>query len=131
MQEITDLTPLDGLVEVGEFLDVRANVNSLQGLHNLATVGKTFSIGSVPMLTDLGGLTSLQSVGSLVLDSLDSLTSLAGMPNLSSVGNLTLSKLFFLPNLNGLPAVVDVENLVIRDSALSSLDGPPVMNNLS
>ena len=130
MEEITDLTPLSGLVEVGEFLNVHANVTSLNGLYNLTTVGETFTISGITSLTDLSGLTSLESVRGLSLSNLDSLTSLAGMPNLSSVGSLTLSILFFLPNLSGLPAEVDIASLGIRDSDLTSLDGAPMMSNL-
>jgi hypothetical protein len=130
MEPITDLSPLEDLVEVGEFLWVQGSMTNLNGLHNLVSVGDIFTITGSTLLTDLTGLTSLQSAGSLELRGLTSLTSLSGMPNLSTVGSFTLSDLAFLPNLTGLPAAVDIESLGIRNSELSSLDGAPVMSNL-
>lgn len=62
-------------------------------------IGISFTSTGADLLTDLTGLTSLETVGSLTLTGLNSLPSLAGIPNLSTVGDLELSNPFFRPDL--------------------------------
>jgi hypothetical protein len=131
MEAITDLTPLEDLVEVAEFLSIQGSMTTLNGLHNLVSVGNSFTITGANQLTDLTGLTSLQSVGNLHLVGLVSLTSLSGLSSLAAVGFLNLENLPFLTDFSGMPAAVDIETLVITNTQqLTSLDGAPAMSNL-
>src|SRR5690606_4121904 len=108
-EDITDLSALEDLHFVGEYFQVWASpVDSLAGLENLKSVGDTLGWGGLertsleglsglqaiggegaiygnPLLEDFTGLTSLENLGGLFIDSNDSLESLAGLPAIDEV----------------------------------------------
>jgi hypothetical protein len=129
--EVTDMTGLDGLVEIGgEFslisnydlenleglgslttigtnfwLYWNNNISSLEGLNNLTTVGGGLNIQENKELDSLTALESLYSAGSLSITDNDDLISLTGLEGLNSVGSVGISdndKLLSLMGLEGL-----------------------------
>jgi hypothetical protein len=77
-------------------------------------------------ITNLNGLASLTSVGTLQIFEADNLTSLNGLQNLSSAGEVDISNNPALSDISALAGLnrIDAENLVVRDcNALTLLEG--------
>ncbi len=85
---ITDLVPLAGLSDIPGEVRVTRNwaLGSLEGLHNLATVGEALVVDDCPQLQDLNGLRGLQRVGVRIFFGDLPITSLKGLEALTEVG---------------------------------------------
>ncbi|SEJ22581.1 Por secretion system C-terminal sorting domain-containing protein [Dyadobacter sp. SG02] len=103
---LSSLAGLNGLVSIGEKLDINSNASltALTGLAALNVVGG-INIASNAALTDLSALAGVTSLsGGLTIDTSDALASLNGLHNITSVGDyvliLNLSALASLSELN-------------------------------
>ncbi len=85
---VNDLFPLAGLTDIPG--DVRVErlwaLTSLEGLHNLATVGAALVVDECPQLQDLNGLRGLKRAGVRVWFGDLPITSLSGLEALTEVG---------------------------------------------
>src|SRR5690606_3301741 len=90
------------------------SLTNLDGLSNLQTIGGVLGIVSNPLLTNLNGLSNLQSVGDFLLEGNSSLINLDGVTNLQSVGNyLWIESNPSLTNLDGLISLQNIGNILI------------------
>jgi len=109
--DVTDLTPLRGLTHVGGRLNLQVNhvLTSLSGLEDLESVGGNVYI-NLTQLQNLDGLRSLQTVGDdFVLDGNASLENVDGLAALTSVGrDLYIFENPQLTDLDGLTALTTV-----------------------
>jgi len=127
-QDIEDLTPLNILTSVSGLLLIMESdaLTNLDGLESLTSVG-SLSIGNNDALTNLDGLENLTSVGAGVnIVANDALTDLGGLGSLTSVGaSLTISQNSALTNIDGLGSLTSVGgNLWIQSNpALTNIDG--------
>lgn len=157
--DITDLTPLSGITTIAGYLYIgnlnpgmNANLQNLVGLSGLTSVGSFLSVTNNPVLTNIDGLSNIQSVnsvfvsGNTVLEDLDGLSGLTGdvgidlliyenplIQNLSGLAGFTASpsgRLWIFSNasftnLDGLSNLSgDISDLFIFDNQnLDNLDG--------
>lgn len=130
--DVPDLQPLAGLKEIpGDVaLGSLSELASLEGLHNLESVGGALSIAVCKQLkTDLSGLRGLRRVGAdLRLNNVD-VTSLHGLEGLTQVGEaggptaLIELSLARLTSLDGLGvAWHDAHALLVFDTRITDLD---------
>ena len=126
---VESLEGLENLTTIGGGLGISGNkyITNLAGLENLTSIGGSLSIGANAALTSLSGLESLTSVGGdLYIYSNPALTSLSGLENLTSVGrDLSISGNNALTNMSGLESLTSVGGgLYIRgNEALTTLSG--------
>jgi hypothetical protein len=129
----TNINNLDGLsvlTSIGGSLIIRYNdpLTSLNGLANLTIIGGELDIHHNHGLTNLVGLANLISIGGLLEISGDNsaLTSLAGLEGLTSIpGDLTIYANPILTNLAGLHNVKSIEGIldIEFNDSLTSLTG--------
>jgi len=128
------LSSLSGLDQLSEldllWISNNGALSSLLHLEGLTTINHRLIIASNPGLTDLTGLTNLQSVGlgapsdRIELTSLPNLTSLTGLDNLSTInGELRITSCG-LQDLSGLEIITEIDRLQIKSNPnILSLEG--------
>lgn len=104
---VTDLAPLAGLTTIARDLRIEMlpELTSLEGLHNVASVGMALSISDCDKLADLNGLRGLQRAGVRVFFGRLPITSLHGLEALTQVGEPggeSRVGLYSLPDLSSL-----------------------------
>ncbi|MEJ2596458.1 MAG: T9SS type A sorting domain-containing protein [bacterium] len=103
---INNLEGLSVITSVGEYLEIRLNdyLVNLNGLHNITAVGGTFSVVSNDSLVDLSGLEQLSEIGGdCYIGYNKKLKSLAGMDNLTGVeGTVDIRENDSLETLTGI-----------------------------
>jgi hypothetical protein len=124
--DIDNLNGLSVLTSVGGLLKI-AHCNlltSLTGLDNISIVGGLI-ISNINLLTNLSGLNNLDSIqGGLQIDQNESLSSLSALENLTSVGSVSIMNNDALTSLSGLDKLTLIGNLgIINNNALTSLSG--------
>lgn len=117
-----------GCSEILGHLTIDGNdINNLNGLNVLTSIGGTVLIPTNPSLTSLSGLESMTAIGgNLTIFGNASLTSLTGLESLSTIaGSLTIAGNNPLSNLSGLDSLTSIGgNFVISDIySLTSLTG--------
>ena len=131
LENDSDLQLLKGYTTVTGSLIIGPNINSLEGLESLSTIGGGLSIKDNNALSSLSGLDNVTSVdGDLLIDDI-AITSLSGLGKLTSVGgDLKIGDSYYesndsLTSLSGLGNLVSVGgDLEIRyNKALTSLNG--------
>jgi hypothetical protein len=146
--DITNLYGLNVLNAFGGMLWIKnnPNLNSLEGLDNVTSIGGNLFIGGAPsegnpLITDLSGLNNLLSVeGEIRILRNTSLYSLAGLNNLMSVGlrlrigGNVLEDLSGLESLNSIGTdlvIMDCDNLMSFEGIgnVTSLDGYLIVSN--
>ena len=125
---ITDLSLLSFIRQIGGNLVIggpgllaTSNMTSLQGLHNLESIGGLVSIHLNIKLQSLDGLNGLKHVGgSFSVSNNDALQSINSLPVLETVGgSFNVSNNKALLNINGLGGLQEIEgNLMIGSNAL-------------
>jgi len=129
-----NLNGLENITHINGNLNIRtANIAQLSGLHNLQSITGDLAIWSNTTLSSLSYLSSLTTVGSLVLEDSNFINSLTGLENLS--GDIQVISIFNLRVLNhlvGLPASLNrVEEFRIEtNDSLQTLTGLPVIADL-
>lgn len=85
---VTDLAPLAGLTTLERDLRIEMlpELTSLEGLHNVTSIGAALHISDCDKLKDLGGLRGLQRAGVRVFFGRMPITSLHGLEALTQVG---------------------------------------------
>jgi hypothetical protein len=79
----------------------------LTGLDNLTSIGNDLVVQGCDSLVDLGALSSLEWVDSVLVDECPSMAHLGDLPGLASIGgNLSIGEPF-----DGMPALEDVDGL--------------------
>lgn len=108
---VSDLLPFSALTEITGMVSIRdLEVTSLEGLHEVTSVGSILVIEGCEQLVDLTGLRGLKRVGRKIdLYGLTALTDLHGLENLTEVGapggeeaDVWLRYLYKLESLDGL-----------------------------
>lgn len=107
---VTDLAPLAGLTNVARDIRIEMlpELTTLEGLHNVTTVGEALHIDECGQLADLNGLRGLQRAGVRILLASLPIASLHGLEALTQVGEpggesrLGLYSLPKLKSLDGL-----------------------------
>lgn len=129
---IANLNGLSNIATVGR--DVYINephITDFQGLNALTSVGGALTIESCNLMTSMQGLSSLSSVGGILqVKYCNLLTSFQGFSSLSSVGGLILYNNNNLTDLGGLNQITSL-NLGLQieyNGILNSLSG---LNNLT
>lgn len=111
--DINDLSPLNDLIEVTESIDIATFSETLDGLHNLTTIGHTLTLVGNSSLINLDGLGSLKTLNEgLIIASNHALISLSGLQNLTEIEDLLINDCDALETLNGL------QNLSVRNGVL-------------
>src|SRR5690606_12802730 len=104
--DINNLNGLSNVTSIGGYLDISSNPNlqNLDGLSNVTSVGSLARIWNNQNLTNLNGLSSLTTIGSyLAIDANPNLSNLNGLSNLTSIGGkLQISYNNSLTNIDGL-----------------------------
>ncbi len=125
--DITNLGPLASITNISDDLKIIGNENlqSLQDMSNIATVGGSLFIENNPSLTSLSGFTSLTSVEFLYINDNDALTSLAGCDNFTSIQNLQVSGNDGLTSLSGFNNSISIglRFAILGNNSLTSLQG--------
>lgn len=87
---VTDLAPLAGLTDIPGDVRISRNwaLTTLEGLHNLASVGGALVVDECESLQDLNGLRGLQRAGVRVWFGKLPITSLHGLEALTEVGTV-------------------------------------------
>ena len=113
-------TEFEGDVEISW-----SDINSLNGLSQVKSIGGSLTIRSNPMLTNLLGLDNLTSIGEhFIISGNDALPSLAGLNSLQYVvGGILIHSNFSLLNLEGLEGLTSVEGIDLYNNSLTSLSG--------
>ncbi len=101
------------------------DINDLSALSNIVSIGGHLDIVSCPMLTDLDGLQSLESVGSFFRISSIPLQDVDELTGLTSVGGLSIDLNTQLLNLDGLSSLTTVTNTlhIWQNAVLNNLSG--------
>ena len=125
--DINNLNGLNSIVTIGSYLGIgdwpngNPSLQSLMGLENLISVGGGVMIEYNPSITDLSGLVNLTSIGGYLNIRHNSLVSLAGLENLISIGgSLVIAHNDSLNSLEGL------ENLSSIDGNLEIVSNYPL-----
>lgn len=110
-------TEIEGLVFIGDF-EYDTDINNLEGLSALTSIGGDLMIGGTDSLSNLSGLDNLTSVGGSIYLGTTSmigtagnlgLTSLSGLENLHTIGaQLTIKYAPNLTNLSGLQNLTSI-----------------------
>jgi hypothetical protein len=126
---LNNLQGLNGLTSIGGnvLIDYHQHLTSLNGLENLTYIGGDLQISEEYVLTNLSGLDNLSAIGgSLFIGANLALTSLTGLQGLRSVGgNLSISFNDVLISLSALDGLTSVGRYIGIDKnpALTSLTG--------
>lgn len=117
-----------GCTEILGHLTIDGNdINNLNGLNVLTSIGGTVLIPTNPALTSLSGLENLTSIGgNLTINGNTSLASLSGLEGLNTIaGSLTIAANNLLSNLTGTDSLTFIGgNLVISNMySLTDLEG--------
>ncbi len=130
-------TNYSGCTEIEGDVFIEGEINNLNGLNVLTSIGGNLSIGGTN-LEYLSGLEALENIGGHCIIGWGGmmgnfgnpyLASLTGLESLTTiVGGLNIAENDLLTNLNGLNSLISVDYLIItRNDLLSSLSG---MNNI-
>ncbi len=126
---IENLNGLIGITSIGGNLMIESNevLKNLEGLNNLISIGNKLYIEGNFSLINLSGLENLQYIGGdVVVSNNISLTSMSGLEGLSTIeGMLSIEYNDMLSNLTGLDHVVSVDGVVrfFSNALLNSLTG--------
>ncbi len=131
---ITDLSPLASIVDVGSLYIENLEINSLIDFNNISEIENSLRITDNLMLNSIEGLSNNITIGTDVKISGNSnLINLEGFPNINSIGkDLTISNNSSLLNLNGLLNINSIgEDLTISgNNSLITLNGLPNFTNI-
>jgi hypothetical protein len=131
--DIQSLEALESLTTIGRELGILQNnyIKNLTALENLTSIGG-FSIYSNDALTSLDGLGNITSIsGDLWIKENDALTNLSGLENLASIGkHMYIENNKAITSLSGLGNLASVgkDMYILNNAALTSLSG---LENLS
>lgn len=114
------------------------DITNLDSLYRLTTVGGLLTIGNNAQLTNLDGLSALDSVGislngfmSIVITGNPALVSIRGLRSLRSTpGTLQIENNISLPNLDGLESLTQIGSLVMRNVSLF-INGNTALANIN
>jgi len=127
IENVSDLELLKGYTTVTGSLIIDADVESLEGLDMLTTIGGDLRISWNPHIKNLTGLKSLTSIGGLSI-TYTSLTSLSGLENIISTGgNLNIWGNNALTSLSGLENLTSVSG----DLYIGDVNGGNALTNLT
>ena len=118
--EINNLNGLSVITSIGGdlWIDNNETLVNLTGLHNLNSIGGGLHLGGIDLLQDLTGLNELDSIyGMFEIVFFDSLTNLSGLNSLKYVGgDLLIHSNLKLSNLNGIENLTSTGGLSIHDN---------------
>lgn len=129
---LTSITSLSGLQAIDTLsLQRLPRLSSLEGFHNLNTVGNFIEIHKLDALSSLEGLRNLRVVTDvIILEELAALPSLAGLEQLQQVNKLHIKNSPGLQSLTGLQGLTEVgEDLILNN--LSNLHSISALSNLT
>lgn len=126
LEGLSQLTKIGGSLKISNSF-INPEFTTLNGLENLTSIGKDFTLSVYQSLSDISALKNLTSVGGdLRISSNSSLQYLTGFDNLDSIGgnlsvlgNTTLKNLTALENLTFVGGYIDIHH----NSQLTSLNG--------
>ena len=132
LEVITSLEGLSNLTSVGGDLWISHNTSltNLNGLASLTSVGSLY-IQQNPALTNLNGLATLTSLELLFIHNNDALTNFNALATLTSVRDISIGNNDALTNLNALAALTTVESLEIGgNNALTNLNSLAALSSV-
>jgi hypothetical protein len=116
-----------GCIDIpGKLMIIGNDINELNGISNIASVGTDLNISNTIALTTLTGLESLTNIqGGLMLDSNFGLVTLAGLNNVTNIGGIYIENNNQLVNLSALSNVSSgLQYLVLQNNhSLLTLSG--------
>lgn len=137
-ENLTDISSLSQLGSLSGPLEIYDNnkLTSLQGLHNLDSIGSLTLLNNVA-ITTLEDLSNLQYVGGSITIQSSALTDLHGLENVKIIGDNTLNDTFYgsiaiynnllLTNLSALQNLQSIPGLYIENNPqLSLCSAPPI-----
>jgi hypothetical protein len=105
----TDMQLLDGYTDVTGSLVINADIENMESLSKLKTIGGGLYISGNKYIKDLSAFANITSVGeALNICDNDALTSLSGIKNIKFGGGLRISGNDALTNLSGLESITSV-----------------------
>jgi hypothetical protein len=115
----SDLQLLKGYTTVTGSLMIGPNIESLNGLGDLSTIGRYLVVSINRFIKELSALESISSIGGLWICYNDALISMSGLENITSVGgDLRISDNAALTSLSGLENLTSVGGfLYVGDNA--------------
>ncbi len=122
----SDLQLLKGYTTITGSLIVGPDIESLEGLENLTTIGGDLGICRNKYIKDLTAFESLTSIGSLHICYDDALTSLDGLDRITSVkGDLYISDNAALTDISSLGNMTSLGGalIIVNNSVLTNLSG--------
>ncbi len=128
VQDISGFGSLEIILDVGSFTNSKGlkieNLDALVDISGFNDLNNTeLDIGSLPVLGNLSGFSSLSDSPRIFLDDLPSLTDLNILSNLINVDNLTIQNLDQLSSLSGLASNVTIHECRIQlNDNLSSIE---------
>jgi hypothetical protein len=109
IEDSTDMLLLNGYTDVTGSLVINADIENMEGLSELKTIGGGLHISGNKYIKDLSAFANITSVGeALNICDNDALTSLSGIKNLKFGGGLCISGNDALTNLSGLESIISV-----------------------
>jgi hypothetical protein len=123
---ITNLGPLSTIEAIGGNLDIDyVGIASIEGLHNVKSIGGELQVESMPNLVSFEGLRSLTSVKQLWIRDNSKLLNFKGLEGVTEfTGGTNIIDNPSLQSLEGLDGLTQVTSLeIIRCEALSSVKG--------
>ncbi|MEC7264303.1 MAG: hypothetical protein VXW38_11225 [Bacteroidota bacterium] len=139
-QEVDDFgaqgyTEITGSLTIGDNTGIITDIDNLDALSSLETLGFHLNIYNNDSLTNLDGLSGIGSVGGNMIIGLNDLfTNLDGLNSVTTIGgNLEIYGNDLLQNIQGLSNVTTLGGLVRfqNNYVLSSLDGFPSVNQIN
>ncbi|MFK8008111.1 MAG: T9SS type A sorting domain-containing protein [Saprospiraceae bacterium] len=121
-----------GCTEIGGFLILEGDIQNLNGLSVLTSIGGYILIWGQDELIDLSGLDNLTSVGGLDIQYNPSLASLTGLEGLTEVTGDVWIGHNMLPNLLGLDNLESIDGFCrLEDANLTNLTGLDKLKTIS
>lgn len=125
-------TEIEGDVTIGGWDWGGSDINNLNGLSILASIGGSLSLYQNNSLLTLEGLDNLNSIGGDLSISFNSLSSLTGLDNVTSIGGgLEITYNDYLTSISGLQNLTFVNGLYIDISNNGSLISLSGLENLT
>jgi hypothetical protein len=130
---LTNLTGLESLESIGDQLNINNNdgLETLDGLDSLATIGDRIYVTSNGALTSLSGLPSLTSTSTVQIYNNPALSSI-GLSALETVGSMTVQSNNSLPELGGLDSLTEANELhIYSNNSLATFTGLEPLRSLN
>lgn len=124
--DINNLDALLGVKTIGYNLEITDNpvLNDLSGLDSLIHCRNTIRISNNRKLINLNGLNSLDTIGNFDINSNENILDFSGLQKIKYIGSLNVENNKSLINLHGMEGLVFLDNFTVRyNTSLINLVG--------